>query len=41
MILIAFFRLMVLQLFAPPCGTWEPGVSVALNRALVDWEAAT
>jgi hypothetical protein len=40
MILISFFRLMVLQLLTPPCGTWEAGLSVALNRALVDWEAA-
>ena len=40
MILIAFFRLMALLLLTPPCGTWEPGLSVALSRALVHWEAA-
>jgi len=41
MILTLLFRLMVWQLLIPPCGTWEPGLSLALNRALVDWEAAT
>ena len=40
MILTLLFRLMVLLLLTPPCGTGEPGLSVALNRALVDWAAA-
>jgi hypothetical protein len=40
MIIVAFFRLMVLQLLTPLCGTLEAGLSVTLHRALIDWAAA-
>jgi len=34
MILIVFFRLMVLQLLTPICGTWDASLSVTLHRTL-------
>jgi len=36
----AFLRLYFLQLLIPDDAHWEPELSLALDRALVAWEAA-